>query len=102
MHQVLDIAHILHNLHGSNVIENQAIEQTYKQKKSEDFARILQSLDCSNIFENRATEQTSRIGFIQALAEIACNAQLKTEQLSKQISKRNQEILLVIYKATDF
>ena len=64
MHEVLDIARILHNLDGSNVIENQAIKQTNKQKKLEDFARILQSLDCSNILENQATKQTSRIGFI--------------------------------------
>ena len=52
MHEVLDIARILQSLDSSNVIENQAIEQTNKQKESEDFAHILQSLDCSNILEN--------------------------------------------------
>ena len=57
-HEVLDIARILQSLYGSNVIENQAIKQTNKQKKSGDFARILQSLDCSNILENWATKQT--------------------------------------------
>ena len=58
MHEVLDIAHILQSLDGSNIIENQATEQTNKQMKLGDLAHILQSLDCSNIFENQATEQT--------------------------------------------
>ena len=65
VHEILDIAHILQSLYGSNVIENQAIEQTNKQKKLGDFARILQSSDCSNILENQATEQTAGLALFE-------------------------------------
>ena len=91
VHEVLDIARILQSLYGSKVIENRAIEQTNKQKKSGDFARILQSLDCSNILENQANKQDWLYSSISLQCSIANRANISRNCLQCLIANQATE-----------